>query len=51
VNYFGSWKPVTSAQELQLKGASQRRRELFDTETEDATPLEAVTKRRSNDRD
>jgi hypothetical protein len=48
---FGSWKPVSSARELQLKGASQREQEPLDTEAEDATPLEAVTKQRSEDRD
>jgi hypothetical protein len=48
---FGSWKPVSTAQELQLNGASQWRQEPLDTESEDATLLEAATKQRSEDRD
>jgi hypothetical protein len=42
---FGSWKPVDTARELQLKGASQRGQEPLDTEAEEATTLEAVTRR------
>jgi hypothetical protein len=34
-----------------MKGASQGRQEPLDTEAEDATPLEAATKQRSEDRD
>jgi hypothetical protein len=34
---FGSWKPVSSAQELLLRGVSQRGQEPLDTEAEDAT--------------
>jgi hypothetical protein len=41
---FGSWKPVSSAQELLLRVASQRGQEPLDTEAEDATSLEAATK-------
>jgi hypothetical protein len=48
---FGSWKPVSSAWELQLKGASQRGQEPFDTEADDATPLEAAIRQRSEDSD
>jgi hypothetical protein len=40
-----------SARELQLKGARQRGQEPLVTEAEDATPLEAATKRRTEDRD
>jgi hypothetical protein len=48
---FCSWKPVSSARQLQLKGASQRGQEPLDTEAEDATLLEAATKQRSENRD
>jgi hypothetical protein len=37
--------------ELQLKGASQREQEPFDTEAKVATPLKAATKQRSEGRD
>jgi hypothetical protein len=37
VSEFGSWKPVSSTRELQLKGASQRGHEPLDTGVEDAT--------------
>jgi hypothetical protein len=47
----GSWKPASSTQELQMKGTSQRGHELLDMEAENATPLEAVTKQRSEGRD
>jgi hypothetical protein len=43
VSEFVSWKPVSVAQELQLKGESQREQEPLDTE--------AATKQRSEDRD
>jgi hypothetical protein len=46
MSYFGSWKPVSTAQELQMKDASQRGQETLDTEAEDATPLETSTKQR-----
>jgi hypothetical protein len=46
-----SWKPVSSARKLQLKDASQREQEPMDTETEDATPLEAATKQGREDSD
>jgi hypothetical protein len=42
---------VSSAPELRLKDAGQRGQESLDMETEDATPLEATTKQRSEDRD
>jgi hypothetical protein len=42
---------ASSAQELQLKGASQQGQEPLDTEAEDTTPLETTTKQRSEDRD
>jgi hypothetical protein len=45
------WKPVSSARELQRKGASQREQEPLDKEAEEATLLEAATKQRSEDRD
>jgi hypothetical protein len=48
---FGSWKPVSSTRELQLKGASQRGQEPLDTEAEDAPPLEATKKQRTEGRD
>jgi hypothetical protein len=48
---FASWKPVSPARELQLAGASQRGQEPLDTEAGDATPLEAATKQRTEDRD
>jgi hypothetical protein len=48
---FGSWKPVSTAWEPQLKGASRRGQELLDTEAEDAIPLEAATKQHSEDHD
>jgi hypothetical protein len=51
VSEFGSWKPVGTARELQLKGVSQRVQEPLDTEAEDATPLEAATKEHNEDRD
>jgi hypothetical protein len=51
VSQFSSWKPVTSAQELQPKGASQGRQEPLDTEAENATNLEAATKQRKEDYD
>jgi hypothetical protein len=41
---FISWKPVSSAQKLELKGASQRGQEPLDMEAGDATPLQATTK-------
>jgi hypothetical protein len=41
---FVSWKPVSSARELQLNGASQSGQEPLNTEAEDATSLEAATK-------
>jgi hypothetical protein len=44
VSEFCSWKPVISARELQLNGVSQRGQEPLDTEVEDATSLEAITK-------
>jgi hypothetical protein len=44
VNQFSSWKPVSTAQELQLKGASQQGQEPLDTEAEDTTPLRSITK-------
>jgi hypothetical protein len=47
----GIWKPVSLYRELQLKGASQRGQEPLDTEAEDTTLLEAVTKQLSEDRD
>jgi hypothetical protein len=47
---FDSWKPVSSAREMQLKGASQRGQEPLDMEVEGAIPLEAVTRQRSEDR-
>jgi hypothetical protein len=50
VNQFASWKPVNSTRELQLKGVSQWGKEPLDTEAEDATPLEAATKQRSEGR-
>jgi hypothetical protein len=34
---------------MQMKGSSQRGQEQLDTEAEDATPLEAATKQRSED--
>jgi hypothetical protein len=51
VSYLGSWKPVCSARELQLKGAGQRGQEPLDTEAEDAILLVAATKQRTEDRD
>jgi hypothetical protein len=47
---FCSLQPVSSARELQPKDASQRGQEPLDTEAEDAIPLEAATKQRSEDR-
>jgi hypothetical protein len=46
---FGSWKPVSSSRELQLRG--QRGQEPLDMEADDGTPLEAATKQRSEYRD
>jgi hypothetical protein len=46
---FGSWKPVSSARELQPKAACQRGQEPLDTEAENATKLVAATKQRSED--
>jgi hypothetical protein len=51
VGKFGSWKPVGTARELQLKGASHCGQEPLETEAEDATLLEAATKLRNEDRD
>jgi hypothetical protein len=45
--HFGSLKPASTAQELQMKGARQRGQELLDTEAEDSTPLEAATQQQS----
>jgi hypothetical protein len=44
-------KPASLAQELQLKGASQRGHEPLDTEAKDATMLEATTKQHIEDYD
>jgi hypothetical protein len=49
VSWFGSWKPVSSTQELQLKGASQQAQESMDMEAKYATLLEATTKQCSED--
>jgi hypothetical protein len=46
MNDFVSWKPVSSARELQLEGASHRGQEPLDTEA-----LKAATEQRSEDRD
>jgi hypothetical protein len=51
VNEVVSWNPISSDQELQLKGTSQRGQEPLDTESEDATPLEAATKQGSEGSD
>jgi hypothetical protein len=51
VSYFGSWKLVSSAWDLQLKNDSQREKEPMDTEAKDTPPLEAATKQRSEDHD
>jgi hypothetical protein len=51
VSEFGNWKPVSTAWELQLKGAGQRGQEPLDTEVKDATLLKAVTKQCSEDHD
>jgi hypothetical protein len=51
VIYFGSWKPIISVRELKLNDVSQRGQEPLNTEAEDATPLEAAAKQRSEDRD
>jgi hypothetical protein len=51
VSEFGSWKPVSPAEELQRKGASQRGQEPLDMEAKDATLLEATTKQHSEDCD
>jgi hypothetical protein len=48
---FGSWKPARTAQELQLKGASQRGQELLDMEAKDSALLKTPTKHRSEDHD
>lgn len=48
---FGNWKPVGTARELQLKGASQRRQETPDMEAEDVKRLEASTLKCSEHRD
>jgi hypothetical protein len=48
---LGSWKPVSTAEELQLKGVSQRGQESLIMVAEDATSLKAATKQRSEDRD
>jgi hypothetical protein len=42
---FGSYKVVNTAQELQLKGASQRAQEPLDMAAEEATALEAIGRR------
>jgi hypothetical protein len=42
---------VSSTRELHLKSANQRGQEPLDTKAQDATPLEAATKQRSEDRD
>jgi hypothetical protein len=51
VSEFGSWKPVSTAWESQLKGDSQRGQEPLDTQAEDTAPLEATAKQCSEDHD
>jgi hypothetical protein len=51
VSEFGSWKPVISAWEPQMKGGSQWGQEPLDKEAEDATQLGAATNQRSEERD
>jgi hypothetical protein len=51
VSGFGSWLPVSRAQKLQVKSASQGGQVALDMEAEDAALLEAATKQRSEDRD
>jgi hypothetical protein len=48
---FGSWKPVNTARELQLKGASQWGQEPLDREAKDITLLKAAIKQCSEDCD
>jgi hypothetical protein len=51
VSQFGSWKPVSTAQEMRLKGARQQGWEPLDMKTKDATPLKAATKQCSENSD